>query len=67
VPPGRAGLRELHGVDLRDGVARHRAKLIGVWPVPAPPAEGGHPSVPCTGWAPGTAAPAWARRKKGGR
>ena len=34
--------RELHGVDLRTGVARYRAELLGLWPEQAPPAEDGH-------------------------
>jgi hypothetical protein len=31
--------RELHGVDLSNGVARYRAELIGVWPEQTTPEE----------------------------
>jgi hypothetical protein len=38
--------RELHGVDLRSGVARYRAELLEVWPEHTPPADGGLLTVP---------------------
>ncbi|MDB5076673.1 MAG: hypothetical protein JWO42_2852 [Chloroflexi bacterium] len=55
---------ELHGVDLRTGVARYQAELLGLWPEPAPPAAGGPLTVPGAGMIPGSDAPAPARPKR---
>ncbi|MDB5074856.1 MAG: hypothetical protein JWO42_1035, partial [Chloroflexi bacterium] len=60
---------ELHGVDLRTGVARYQAELLGLWPEPEPaqPVPGGPLMVPGAGMIPGSDTPAPARRKRGGR
>jgi hypothetical protein len=39
-------VRELHGVDLSNGLARYRAELLGVWSEQAPLAEGGLHNLP---------------------
>jgi hypothetical protein len=59
--------RELHGVDLRTGVARYQAELLGLWPGPELPEAGGPLTVLGAGRLPDSDAPAVTRRKRGGR
>jgi hypothetical protein len=54
-------------VDLRTGIARHQAELLGLWPDPAPPEAGGLPTFPGPGRSPENDVRAPVTRKRGGR